>query len=154
MDKNCLLRRQRGPKKQRWKKKRKEEEEVAAVVVNMGGKRRGKGEPLGTGVHAARALVHRRVRCVQSRHVEYPHFRSTCRTPTHVLGTWYRSQYHPYTVGARNRPPPWGLAMVRFMVLQWRPLIPKIRKHYVLRGWNLRSLEIVFENSNWFEFIY
>ena len=114
--------------------KEEEEEEVAAVA---NGKRRGKGEPLGTGVHAARALVHRHVRCVQSRHVEYPHFRSTCRTPTHVLGAWYRSQYHPYTVGARNRPPPWGLAMVRFMVLQWRPLAPKTRKHYVLRGWNV-----------------
>lgn len=72
-----------------------EEEALEEALENAGGKWRGKErESLGTGVLAARALVHRCVRCVQSRHVEYPHFRSTCRTPTHVSRTRYRSQYY------------------------------------------------------------
>lgn len=79
-----------------------EEEALEEALENAGGKwRRGKErESLGTGVLAARALVHRCVRCVQSRHVEYPHFRSTCRTPTHVSGTRrYRSQYRLHGEG-------------------------------------------------------
>ena len=51
-------------------------------------------------------------------HVSYTYTRVGNAIPV-AISSW--------TVGARNRPPPWGLA-IRFMVVQWRPLIPKAHK--------------------------